>query len=109
MQAEANQAAAKKEKKVRGSTRAAEADMLNVRKALLPYAAGAAQAEALVSEGYKLNDLSGQVCLASACKSVDPITALFFFTGRQNGLGPTLSTQNASRLTQDPVRLPRTP
>jgi hypothetical protein len=54
---------------------------------LAPYAVAQEQASALIKEGYLLNDFSGTVIgKQGERKAVDPMTAVFFFTGERKGL-----------------------
>lgn len=77
----------------------ADEDKENLRKALVPYAVGEAKANALIAQGYKLNDLSGQVCKGTACIPIDPIAAMFFLTNKA-ALGPKLANPSHGNASQ---------
>jgi hypothetical protein len=67
-------------------------DLENNRKAVVPYALAQARAQALMADGYRLNDLSGKIC-KSNCATVEPIAALFFFTPDRKGLAADLKAE----------------
>jgi len=73
---------------------AAETDMENVKKALVPYAAALAQEQALNKEGFVMGDLDGQICKPpSTCRPVDPMTGLFFLVSKPPAVTPALKKQ----------------
>lgn len=89
-QAEANKAAADRDGSL-PNYKAAEEDILNSKKALTPYAAANGQANSLISQGYRMNDLSGKICMPdNKCHDIDAMTGVFFFTGNKAGLGEGL-------------------
>lgn len=91
LQAESNKNDAEKRENFK-DYKSAEEDIKNVQKAAAPYAIAQTQSKTLVDQGFKINDFSGNACKSdSTCKLVDPMVAVFFFTGDRRGLGPAFS------------------
>lgn len=73
--------------------RSAQEDIDNVQKASLIYSAAQAQADALISDGMKL-DSSGQACSKGVCNKIDPITAVFFFTSKADAIDDSFGSSD---------------
>jgi hypothetical protein len=93
---------------------AAEGDLDNIKRALIPYAFAAAKAEGMQVAGYRLDDMSGNVCISSSasCEPVDSMIAYFLLADPKNkaALGPrfTAVPLKASMATkpQEPLKNP---
>ena len=90
-QAEANRDDADRRNNLK-DYKAALADRENAAKLLAPYAIAQTQAISFIGQGYKVNDFSGNICkLTGECVAVDSMVAVFYFTGKKDGLGPAFA------------------
>lgn len=79
----------------------AQKSIADIEVALTPYAIAQSQANKLVKDGYQLKDFSGNVYGKQGdSKVVDSATAVFFFTGNEEGLAT--ASGKSSKQSDDP-------
>jgi hypothetical protein len=65
----------------------------NAEKAMFPYVVAMMHAQALVDQGYRLRDMSGNACLQDKCSGIDSMTAMFMMTSKIKGFSPDIASR----------------